>query len=309
MSGARLSAVDPLGGQNAARRTRLGRVTLACAVALLAAALLSSACGEQTASLAAVLPGADAFPGWMPDGEAQLFDRDTVFQLVDGQADVFFAYGFQQVAVRRYENRQDVQVDIHVWQLRRPADAYGLFSADTTGAPADVGNDGDLESGRRLAFWQDRYTVWVHARPQADDAELWRFAEALSEALPKGGEPPALMAQLPAEGMVERSAVCFHQEISIQDRLWLGGENLLGLGPETDGALAQYETDGGIALLLLVQYPSAQAAAAGRTALADSRIEGLIATDAHGGLLGAVLGEVDAAAAANLLVSALGNRW
>jgi hypothetical protein len=67
---------------------------------------------------------------------------------VDGQVDVFFAYGFQQVAVRRYENRQDVQVEIHVWQLRRPTDACGLFAADTIGAPADVGNEGDLASGR-----------------------------------------------------------------------------------------------------------------------------------------------------------------
>ena len=50
--------------------------------------------------------------------------------------------------MRRYENRQDVRVDIHVWQLRRPTDAYGRFSADTTGAPADVGNEGDLDSGR-----------------------------------------------------------------------------------------------------------------------------------------------------------------
>lgn len=307
MRDVRLSAGDPFGGQDVVRRTRPARVAITSPVlAFLAVALLLTACGEQAVSSGALLPAADAFPGWMSDEETQLFDRDTIYHLVDGQADVFLAYSFQQVAVRRYRNAEDVQVEIYVWQLGRPTDAYGLFTTDITGAPADVGNNGDLEPGRRLTFWQDCYTVWVHARPQVDDAELRRFAQALSEALPKGGDPPSLIAQLPAEGMVQRSVVFFHQEISIQDRLWLGGENLLGLGPQTDGALAQYEVVRGTAQLLLVQYPSPQAAANGRAALAASGVGELIATETEGSLLGAVFGEANAVTAGSLLAEALG---
>jgi len=60
------------------------------------------------------------------------------------------------------------------------------------------------------------------------------------------------MDGLADEGMVERSAVFFHEEISIQDRLWLGGENRLGLSPKTDGILARYEVGGGMAQLPVV---------------------------------------------------------
>jgi hypothetical protein len=59
-----------------------------------------------------------------------------------------------------------------------------------------------------------------------------------------------------------------------------------------------------------VQYPSAEVAAAGRAALANSPSIRLFASDAHANLLGAVLGKSDKATASSLLVEALvtGNR-
>ncbi len=279
--------------------------TYACAVVLLGMAIVLSGCGVRSTLSPALFPDRDAVPGWVPDGEARIFDRQTIYHLVDGQADVFLAYSFQQVAVQRYKSAEGIALDIYVWQLAAPHDAYGLFTSDANGVPADVGNEGDLEPGRRLSFWQDRYTSWVHARPGLDDAELLRFARLLSEALPTGGERPALMNQLPGEGMVERSAVFFHEEISIQDRLWLGGENLLALSPRTDGILARYEISGKMARLLLVQYPDAKTAAAGLTALTGSSVEGVVAAGVHGHTLGAVFGEVDAADARSLIAEAL----
>ncbi|MBE9507601.1 MAG: hypothetical protein IMY86_06075, partial [Chloroflexi bacterium] len=174
-----------------------------------------------------------------------------------------------------------------------------------SGVPADIGTDGDADPGRRLAFWQDRYYVHVRARQELPDEDVRSFAEAVSAALPAGGERPALMDRLPSDGLVERSAVFFHEEISIQSDLWLGGENLLELGPETGGVLARYKVGSGVARLLLVQYPDAEAASAGLVALEAGQISSLVAAGARGNLLGAVFGEVDEAAASTLLAEAL----
>jgi len=265
-------------------------------------------CGSKPISLTGVFPGADAICSWVPSGDVEIFNCENIFDLVDGQADAFFAYGFEQVAVRRYENAEGAVLHIEVWQLATPTDAYGLFTASIAGTPADIGNDGDADPGRRLAFWQDRYTVHVRARQELDDAELWGFAQAVSAALPEGGERPALVDRLPPDGLVERSGIFFHQEISIQDELWLGGENLLRLGPETDGVLARYDVSGAVVRLLLVQYPDAEAASAGLAALETGQLDGLVTADARGNLLGAVFGEIDEAAAGTLLAEALGNR-
>lgn len=272
-------------------------------------ALLLVGCGrDKPASLTEFFPDADACPGWTPSGEVEVFDSENLYDLVNGQADAFFVYGFEQVGVQNYENAEGVVLRAEIWQLATPADAYGLFTSGISGTPADVGNDGDTDPGRRLAFWQDRYTVQVYARQELPDAELWDLAEAVSASLPSGGERPALIDRLPPEGLVERSAAFFHEEISIQNDLWLGGENLLGLGPETDGVLARYDVGGVAAQLLLVRYPGAEAASAGLTALESSQVDSLVIADARDDLLGAVFGEIDEAAAGELLEEALGDR-
>lgn len=282
-------------------------------LSLLVFALLLSGCGKKPASgeaeapsLSDFFPDADAFPDWTPGAQVEVFDRENIYDLVNGQADAFFAYGFEQVAVQSYENAENL-LRVEVWQLATPADAYGLFTTGIAGTPVATGNDGDADPGRRLAFWQDRYYVQVRARQKLDDADLRGFAEAVSKALPAGGERPALVDLLPSDGLVERGAIFFREEISIQDMLWLGGENLLGLGKETEGVLAQYDVGGAVAQLLLVQYPDAAEAAVGLAALEGGQVDGLVTADARDDLLGAVFGEIDGAAASTLLAEALSN--
>jgi hypothetical protein len=276
-------------------------------------ALLLAGCGGKTPTLADVFPGADAVPGWTPAGDAATFDRDTVFDLVDGQADAFFVYGFEQVAVQKYQNAQGAELRVEVWQLATPADAYGLFTSGIAGTPVAIGNDGDGDPGWRIIFWKNRYYVQVYTRQELADADLQGLARAVAAALPAGGERPGLVSRLPAEGLVERGFIFFHEEISIQSEVWLGGENILGLSPQTNGLLARYDLGGTIARLLLIEYPdtgttsAAQAASAGLAALNGSEVSGLITADARANLLGAVFGEVDEGTGNTLLTEALGD--
>ncbi|MFN2286054.1 MAG: DUF6599 family protein, partial [Anaerolineae bacterium] len=192
-----------------------------------------------------------------------------------------------------------------IWQLATPADAYGLFTRNRSGEPADIGNEGDTDPGRRLAFWQDRYYAQVRGRQALLDATLRAFAEAIVAALPAGGETPALIGKLPPEGLVTRSPIFFRQEISIQDEIWLGGENILGLTSDTEGALARYTLDGAPVHLLMVQYADADAASTGLAALSGADVEGVLAADVNGALLAVVFGDADPTAAADLLADAL----
>jgi hypothetical protein len=283
-------------------------------MAWLLGALLLAACGGSSAtpegSGAAVdlvqrLPGAEAVAGWTPEGEAQVYGTENLYDLVDGQADAYFAYGFEQVAVQTYQGTGGATLRVEVWQMASPADAYGLYSTSRGDEPVAVGNGGDADPGRRLGFWQDRYQVRLFAVQPIPDADLVAVAEALSAALPAGGEEPALVGGLPQAGLIAGSPLFFRQEISIQDYLWLGGENVLGLGPETEGVLARYDLEGGMAQLLLVRYGDSAAAQAGLAALERAGLEELVAAQTRGELLGAVFGGADVETADRLLASAL----
>ena len=271
--------------------------------------LFVAGCGQKATTPAAVslrdvFPGDNAISGWTRDGDTETYNSDTLFDLVNGQADAFFAYNFEEVAVQSYVG-EDTVLRIEIWQLATPADAYGLFTRNRSGEPADVGNEGDTDPGRRLAFWQGRYYAQVRGRQALADTTLRTFADAIIAALPTGSETPALIGQLPPEGLVVRSAIFFRQEISIQDELWLGGENILGLTTDTEGVLARYTVNGDPVHLLMVQYADADAASAGLAALNGADVEGLLAADVNDALLAAVFGDANPAVAADLLVDAL----
>ncbi len=187
--------------------------------------------------LASVFPAGNAIPGWQISQKVETYDHDNLFNLVDGQAESFFAYGFEQVAVQRYQDNAGILMNAEIWQLATPADAYGLFTTGRSGSPARIGNEGDSNSGRRLAFWQNRYFVNLGAVQPVPDEILQAFARAIASSLPTGGERPPIVDQLPQTGLAERTTIFFHKEMSIQMEVWLGGTNLLGLSQKTNGAL------------------------------------------------------------------------
>jgi hypothetical protein len=284
---------------------RSGGSLAALAVCL---ALLAGCAPTPSERTAGVLPGAGSLPGWKPSGATLTFNRETLFDYIDGASEYYFTYTFEQVTTNRYIKDDGAELNVEVWQLAEAQDAFGLFSGRSGGQAVEIGsaNEALLESGIRLIFWQNRNYVNLTAVDTVADEDLRLFAEAISGALPAGGEKPAILERLPADGLIGESIKFFHQELAVQDRIWLGGENLLGLGPETDGVLAGYRIGGAEWQLLLVEYPDSAKADAGRQALAGGIAGDLLAADANGSLLGAVFGQGEGSAAENLLAMALG---
>jgi hypothetical protein len=262
-------------------------------------------CGSTKAPPTESLPTSEIPTSWTRTGETRTFNAENLYDLVNGQAETFFAYAFESVAVQTYENPDGVILQVEIWQLATPDDAYGLFTTYRAGTPLAIGQEGDTDPGRRLDFWQDRHFVRLFALEAIPEADMQALAGSIASTLPAGGEPPSLLAHLPQQGLVERSDVFFHQEISLQSYLWLGGENLLGLGTDTEGVLARYDLDGAAAQLLLVRYANAGAASVALEALQAAQIDNLVTAQTDGNLLAAVFGPVDGSGATRLVEGAL----
>ena len=187
---------------------------------LLVAASLA-ACAGGRGTLLSVFRDQVVAASWTPSRPVEMYNRKNLFSLMNGQSETFFVYGFQLVALQTFRNAENTELGIQVWQVATPADAYGLFSSDASGAPAEIGNDGDADAEHRVHFWQDRYVVQVYARPGLRNADLMTIARAVSAALPTGGERPALVNRVPRQGLADRFPPFFHEELSIQRHLWL----------------------------------------------------------------------------------------
>jgi hypothetical protein len=293
------------------KRFTAGIVEPSQGIALLLVLLISGcATPKPTATqtlpeFTSIFPVANVIPGWEFSQPGESYRHDNLFNLVDGQAESFFAYGFERVGVQRYQDSAGTLLNVEVWQLSTPADAYGLFTTGRTGAPAAIGNEGDSDPGRRLAFWQNRYFVSLNALQPIPDETLQAFAQVIAGRLPKGGERPALVNRLPQSGLAVQGIIFFHEEMSIQTELWLGGLNILGLSQATNGVVGRYQINDATVRLMLVEYPASAQAAKGLKALQSSSVADLVASDVRGKLLGAVFGKVEAAQAQTLLQEAL----
>ena len=251
------------------------------------------------------LPSADAVQGWTQAEAPRTYDRDTLYDFMNGAADLYFTYGFESLAVGDYQGPGGGSLRVEIHRTATDADAYGLFAYNAYGEPLDLGVQGRWKSKSGLSFWQGRTYVQIAARHAVDDAALEAFGQAVSALLPTGGTPPEIVAALPGADLEPSSVRFFREQMALDNYLWLGPENVLGLGPDVEGAVATYELATGRATLLLVTFPDAARARAARQGLADVGVEDLVVASVADRALGAVFGQVEAEHAAALLDRAL----
>ena len=165
---------------------------------------LSASTPGQAAGPAAekALPGQACAEGWVMDGKVTLFDKDGLFDRVNGESELYFPYGFEVLAYGRYENKKDpkIAIDADVYTMGSLLDAFGMFAnyrrkdADDAG----VGAEGTVTPSQ-LLFYQDRYLVRLQvtgATTLSPDVFL-ACARAISRNLPGNrGRPKELDAFL-----------------------------------------------------------------------------------------------------------------
>jgi len=202
--------------------------------------------------------------GWTAEGDAEVYDTESIYRYIDGHAEVYLAYGMKRCVSRRYirsEGGGEIVVDL--FEMASPADAFGVFSHDRYGEEAAVGQGGVFRYSW-LSFWTGSWYGSVYSSDdgaEARDAVL-AVGRAVAEGLPEGGEVPTLVDRLPTVGLDE-SSVCFLRSPQILNaHVWVGNENLFGLGPEVEAVVGTYEEDGKVAHLVVVRYPSEASAEA-----------------------------------------------
>lgn len=160
------------------------------------------------AGAASVLPPAAAVKGWKQVGAPRSYDRNTLFQLIDGGAEAVLQYRFVSCAHGEYGPATQTKpaVTFDVYDMSDPLNAFGQFSDDRlSGKPLAVGTEGvkigtpGRESG--LNFWKGRYVVRSAivgpVNPPTQAAQL-ALARAIAARIPGTSAMPAAVQALPA---------------------------------------------------------------------------------------------------------------
>jgi len=253
---------------------------IGAAVIVLLVSGLMVHCGGGNVNLSRSIPMSIA--GWQADEEEATYDRDTLYAYMNGGAEVFLAFDFREVFVRRYGRDGADDIVLDVYDMGSPAEAFGVYSCDREDPAAGIGQGSEFGFGM-LRFWQNRFfvTIMTTGEDEAADAAILDLGRAVATELGPDGEPPTMLRLLPTVGLVDDRTSYFHSNINLNNRYFIASENVLGLGDDTECVFAEYRGDGDESVkLLVVSYPdSARADAA-----FDSVIQGYMPEAGESGL-------------------------
>jgi hypothetical protein len=202
---------------------------------------------------------------WAAAEEDAIYDRKTLYDYMDGGAEVYLAFDFRQVFARKYKGPGGKEIALDIYDMGTPGEAYGIFSCDREDPDAGLGQDSTYGFGL-LRVRQGPYFMVVMSPDEGKDIDAAVHAIGLA-ALPHLGPPgpsPPLLELLPAGGLKSNRTSFFHGEINLNNRFFIASENILRLEKSTDCVFAEYGTaEEGEGSLLLVAYPDAAKAEAG----------------------------------------------
>ncbi len=225
---------------------------LVCGVVLL---MIRNSHADPLDVLHASLP--EQIKGWKAvPGEDRSFDRETIFDYIDGAGEVYRAYNMRRCLSRRYTTPKGPPIVLDIFDMGSSEDAFGVFTHDQDGEATDMGQ-GALYRPAWLSFWKDRFFVSIYMEEETGPAEkaVRELGKVVDSLITDRGPKPRILLKLPSEGLQPRSTRYLHHYIVLNYHFYLADGNILNLGPQTEAVLASYRRGKQNARLLLVLYP------------------------------------------------------
>jgi len=172
--------------------------------------------------------------GWKKSGEILTFSPGKLYDYINGAADLYLSYEFQELKVAEYQNEKKASVTVEVYRHKTPTHAFGIYSQERLSNAnfLDIGAQGYLEKGI-LNFMTGNYYVKMNSidtEPE-DEEVLLTFAKKVAQKLGEKGSLPSILTAFPEEGKKKNSEKFI-------------AKNFLGYSFLHSGFTADYELSG-----------------------------------------------------------------
>jgi hypothetical protein len=146
--------------------------------------------------------------GWKRSGGILMFSPRKLYNYINGAADLYLAYDFQELQVAEYVNEKKASVTVEVYRHKTPTHAFGIYSQERLSSAnfLDIGAQGYIEKNI-LIFTQANCYVKINSfNTGAEDEEvLLTFAKKVAENLGRKGSLPPILSVFPEEGKKKNS--------------------------------------------------------------------------------------------------------
>ncbi len=191
-----------------------------------------------------LLAAEDLFPeirGWKLSVDNVIYTSDNLWELIDGAAELYLAYDFQDLHLATYSGPKGREVRVELYRHSTPKDTYGIYTAERMPDYSfiEMGVQGYTGPGI-LHFFTGHYYIKVLSAGSADvdEATLKDIAGRVSSGLGQPGSWPAEVGLFPSAGKAFMSDAYF-------------ASNFMGYSFFHSAYTARYEAGGGFTLFIM----------------------------------------------------------
>ena len=160
--------------------------------------------GTSTAatSLESLVPKENLPEEWSLIHGPQTYNKKTLFEHIDGQAELFLKYGFQKSVFAIYQSKKsrENQIEVDIYDMGNVVQAFGVFSRfRNEDRPGGFGLDSYLDDHSAF-FYKGKYFVMAYATESNPDL-LRQFSKLISLKISDPSLPPKEISYFPKNGL------------------------------------------------------------------------------------------------------------
>jgi hypothetical protein len=187
-----------------------------------------AATADASPQLLALLPANNAVPGWAMSQKPRSFKPANLWEFIDGAADGYLAYGFQEVVSADFTQQgTGYQAVVDMYQMKDPLNAFGIYTQERNPESQflKIGNEG-YDGGTSLNFWTGSYYVKITVFEEKDaiKQEIDKLARAIAGKVPAPGAAPAEATWFPKTNQLPHTIVYIPKDVLAQSYLANGFE-------------------------------------------------------------------------------------
>jgi hypothetical protein len=207
------------------------------------------------ATMNKTFPLPDKIDGWEIAKEDQFYDKNNLYEYIDGGAELFLSYNFQKMYNRTYSKSEQPDIIIDIFDMNNSQNAFGVFSHSREIIDTTFGRGSQYTAGL-LLFWKDKYYVSILASPETPESKkvVYQLARMIDNTIDKKGVLPAILHLLPGKNLIEESVRYFYHYIWMNSHYFIANKNILLINETTNALLAKYGIDKQKSILLLIEY-------------------------------------------------------
>jgi hypothetical protein len=150
--------------------------------------------------------------GWALLEGPRIYTKKTLFEHINGQAELFFKYGFQKsvFAIYQYKENHKNQIELDIYDMGSVLHAFGVFSRfRSEDQGMGIGLDSYLDEHSAI-FYKGKYFVMFYST-ESNLSTLKQFSISVSSKITDPSPPPREISYFPKFGLEPGSIQYFSE--------------------------------------------------------------------------------------------------